>query len=58
MTTNNLDRRLARLECAKDVEEEPHPGIIFMTPEEFHKAFPDGVARGRGLFWISRKGPP
>jgi len=55
MSANNLDRRLARLEYAKGAEDEPHPGIIFMTPEEFDKAFPDGVARGRGLFWVCPK---
>jgi hypothetical protein len=53
--TNSIDRRLARLEGATNAEQEPHPGIIFMSPEEFDNAFPDGVARGRGLFWVCPK---
>jgi hypothetical protein len=53
--TNSVYRRLARLEGAKNAKDESHPGIIFMTPEEFDNAFSDGVARGRGLFWICPK---
>jgi hypothetical protein len=39
----SIERRLSRLEGAKGAEDEPHPGIIFMSPEEFDNAFPDGV---------------
>jgi hypothetical protein len=52
---NTLDRRLARLEGATDAAEEPHPGIIFVTREEFDRAYPDGMpvgGSGRGLIWV------
>jgi hypothetical protein len=53
--TNSIERRLNRLEGATDAGDERHPGIIFVTKDEFDRAYPDGMpvgGSGRGLIWV------